>query len=101
VVSDTTSAAVFILNGGAIVWFGGFGCVAARSENITHMLSLDGAYVERSEGSVRLRWVKAPTSAELTGLAQTLAQRIGRSLQRQGLPKRAFIRLILRGQRRY
>ena len=50
-----------------------------------HMLFLDGAYVERSEGSVRFRWVKAPTSAELTRLAQTLAQRIGRFLERQGL----------------
>ena len=47
-----------------------------------HMLFLDGAYVQRSEGSVRLRWLKPPTSAELTRLAQTLAQRIGRLLER-------------------
>ena len=53
-----------------------------------HMLFLDGAYVERSEGSVRFRWVKAPTSTELTRLAQTLAQRIGRFLERQGLLER-------------
>ena len=49
------------------------------------MLFLDGAYVERFEGSVRFRWVKAATSAELTRLAQTLAQRIGCLLERQGL----------------
>ncbi len=34
------------------------------------------------------RWVKAPTSAELTRLAQTLAQRIGRFLERQSLLER-------------
>ncbi len=52
------------------------------------MLFLDGAYVERSEGSVRFRWVKAPTSTELARLAQTLAQRIGRFLERQSLLER-------------
>jgi hypothetical protein len=30
------------------------------------MLFLDVVYVERPDGSVRFRWVKAPTSAELT-----------------------------------
>jgi hypothetical protein len=39
-----------------------------------HMLFLDGVYVERSDGSLRFRWGKAPTSAELTRLAQTLAR---------------------------
>ena len=52
------------------------------------MLFLDGVYVERSEGSVRFRWVKAPASAELTRLVQTLAQRIGRFPERQGLLER-------------
>ena len=33
-----------------------------------HMLFLDGVYIERCEGSVRFRWVKAPTSAEVTHL---------------------------------
>jgi len=33
-----------------------------------HMLFLDGLYVERPDGSLRFRWVKAPTSAELAGL---------------------------------
>ncbi len=49
-----------------------------------HMLFLDGVYVDQPEGSARFRWVKAPTSAELTQLARTLAQRIGRFLERQG-----------------
>ena len=53
-----------------------------------HMLFLDGVYVERSDGSLRLRWVKTPTSAELTELTQTLARRIGRYLERQGLLER-------------
>ena len=81
----------------------GYSCKTAQTRAVTliqrfgsalnlnihfHMLFLDGAYVERSEGSVRFRWVKAPTSAELTRLAQTLAQRIGRFLERQGLLER-------------
>ena len=47
-----------------------------------HMLFLDGVYVQRPDGSLRFRWVKAPTSAELTQLAQTLALRVGRLLER-------------------
>lgn len=35
-----------------------------------HMLFLDGVYVERSDGRLRFRWVKAPTSAELTAAQQ-------------------------------
>ncbi len=50
-----------------------------------HMLFLDGVYVEGADGSVRFRWVRAPTSAELTQLARTIAQRVGRFLERQGL----------------
>ena len=53
-----------------------------------HMLFLDGVYVERPDGSLRFRWVKAPTSAELTRLAHTIAQRVGRFLERQGLLER-------------
>jgi hypothetical protein len=49
-----------------------------------HMLFLDGVYIDGPNG-VRFRWVKAPTSAELTALAHTMAQRIGRYLERQGL----------------
>ncbi len=52
------------------------------------MLFPDGVYVERPDGSVRFRWVKAPTSAELTQLAYTIAHRVGRFLERQGLLER-------------
>ena len=52
------------------------------------MLFLDGVYVERPDGSLRFGWVKAPTSAELAGLTQTLARRIGHFLERQGLLER-------------
>ena len=52
------------------------------------MLFLDGVYVENPTGSLRFRWVKAPSSAELARLTQTLAQRIGRYLERQGLLER-------------
>ena len=45
-------------------------------------------YVERLDGSLRFRWVKAPTSAELAELTQTLARRIGRFLERQGMLER-------------
>lgn len=53
-----------------------------------HMLFLDGVYVDRLDGSARFRWVKAPTSAELTQLAHTIAHRVGRFLERQGLLER-------------
>jgi hypothetical protein len=53
-----------------------------------HMLFLDGVYVERPGGSLRYRWVKGPTSAEVAHLTRTLAHRIGRFLERQGLLER-------------
>ena len=53
-----------------------------------HMLVLDGVYVERPDGTLRFRWVKAPTSAELTALARTIARRVGRYLERRGLIER-------------
>ena len=49
------------------------------------MLFLDGVYAEGADGRVRFLWVKVPASAELIQLAHTLAQRIGRYLERQGL----------------
>ena len=52
------------------------------------MLFLDGLYVDRPDGTVRFRWVKAPTSQELTQLAHTIARRVGRFLERQGLLER-------------
>ena len=53
-----------------------------------HMLFLDGVYVERPNGTARFLWVRAPTSAELTQLAHTIAHRVGRYLERQGLLER-------------
>ena len=45
-------------------------------------------YVDHLSGTARFRWVKAPTSQELTQLAHTIAQRVGRFLERQGLLER-------------
>jgi hypothetical protein len=42
------------------------------------MLFLDGVYADFPDGSARFRWVKAPTSEELTQLAHTIARRVGR-----------------------
>ncbi len=53
-----------------------------------HMLFLDGVYADSRHGAARFRWVKAPTSAELTQLAHTIAHRVGRFLERQGLLER-------------
>jgi hypothetical protein len=35
--------------------------------------------------ATRFRWVKAPTSTELTQLTQVIARRVGRFLERQDL----------------
>ena len=40
-----------------------------------HMLFLDGVYVDSPDGAARFRWVKAPTSAEITQLAHAIAHR--------------------------
>jgi hypothetical protein len=52
------------------------------------MLFLDGVYVAHPTGAVRFRWVKVPTSTELSELAQRIAQRTARCLERQGLLQR-------------
>ena len=44
-----------------------------------HMIFLDGVYINNAHRSgVRFRWVKAPTSDELTQLTHTIAQRVAR-----------------------
>ena len=53
-----------------------------------HMLFLDGVYDDNPHGAARFRWVKAPTNTELTQLAHTIAHRVGRYLERQGLLER-------------
>ena len=52
------------------------------------MLFLEGVYVDRLDGSARIRWVRSPTSQGLTQLAQTIAHRVSRFLERQGLLER-------------
>jgi len=49
---------------------------------------VDGVYVDRLDGSARFRWASSPTSQELTQLAQTIARRVGRYLEYQGLLER-------------
>ena len=69
----------------------GTGCAQPESERGPihfHMLFLDGVYVDRLDGSVRFRWVSSPTTQELTQLTQTIARRVGRYLERQGLLER-------------
>jgi ribosomal protein S27E len=82
----------------------GFSCTTARTVAVTliqrfgsalnlnvhfHMLFLDGVYIDGANGSrIRFRWVKAPTSAELAHLTHTIAHRVGRFLERQGLLER-------------
>ena len=54
-----------------------------------HMLFLDGVYIDSADKSqLRFRWVKAPTSDELTHVTHTIAHRVARYLERQGLLER-------------
>ncbi len=62
------------------------------------MLFLDGVYVERPDGWVRFRWVKAPTSIEITQLADRIARRVGRFLERHGLLERDAQHSYLAGE---
>ena len=52
------------------------------------MLFLDGVYVGEANSTAQFRWVKAPTSVELTQLTHIIAQRLARYLERQGLLER-------------
>jgi hypothetical protein len=54
------------------------------------MLYLDGVYVEDNKygSAMRFQWIKAPTDEELSRLTHTIAKRIGRYLERQGLLER-------------
>jgi hypothetical protein len=44
-----------------------------------------GVYVDRGAKLDRFTWVKAPGTAELSQLTHTIAHRIGRYLERQGV----------------
>ena len=50
-----------------------------------HMLFLDGVYIKDKYGTSRFRWVKAPTSDELSKLTHTIAHRVAHYLECQGL----------------
>ena len=52
-----------------------------------HMLFLDGVYVDSANGA-RFRWIRAPTSVELTQLVHRIARHVGHFLERQGLLER-------------
>ncbi len=66
---------------GAVTLIQRFG--SALNLNIhLHMLFLDGMYVDHLNGTARFRWVRAPTSRELTQLAHTIADQIGRFQER-------------------
>jgi hypothetical protein len=47
-----------------------------------HMLFLDGVYAGNKHGSSGFRWLKAPSSDELTQLTHTIAHRFARYLER-------------------
>jgi len=51
----------------------------------TMLLFLDGVTVDSAGSSTRFRWVKAPASSALNQLSHTIAHRLGRYLERQGL----------------
>jgi len=52
-----------------------------------HMIFLDGVYVPTGDQPV-FRHVPAPTSAQLQGLVQQIAERVGRLLEKRGLIER-------------
>ena len=58
------------------------------------MLFLDGVFSERTEGGLLIHPTRAPTAAELSELARTLALRVGRCLENardywNGMPRTA------------
>ena len=59
-------------------------CATARSVPSFDCLPWYSPNNRSPDGTLRFGWVKAPTSAELARLTQTLALRIGRYLERHG-----------------
>ena len=53
-----------------------------------HVMELAGVYADRQDGSVRFHRGDSPTNQELARLTQTIARRVGRYLERQGLLER-------------
>ena len=60
------------------------------------LLFLDGVYTAHG-AAARFQWVQAPTNEERTQLTHTIAQRVGRFLERQGLLERAAENSYLAG----
>jgi hypothetical protein len=59
--------------------------VAIRGQSIRSA----GVYEVAPDGTrLRFRWVRAPASAQLMQLAHTIARRVGRLLEREGLLER-------------
>jgi len=50
-----------------------------------HMLFLDGVYTDNKHGTLGFHRLKAPTNDELIQLTHTIAHRVGRYLERQGM----------------
>lgn len=59
-------------------WFGRAVAMSADGSVLAIGVPNENSGKDQPDGSLRFRWVKAPTSAELTQLTQTLARRIGR-----------------------
>ena len=54
-----------------------------------HIPFLDGVYLAKSDAArPRFQWVREPTFTQLTQLAHTIARRVGRLLEREGLLER-------------
>ena len=69
---------------GAVTLIQRLGC-ALNLDVHFHLLVLDGVYRREGEGRLRFLPVPAPSTVELQGLVQRIAERIGRSLERSGL----------------
>ncbi len=52
------------------------------------MLFLDGVYIQSDEGKLRFRQIAPPTTKELQVLLHSIAHRVARYLERQGLLER-------------
>ena len=62
------------------------------------MVFLDGVYTEDIDGRLRFHSVGAPTGKEFSRLVHTLARRIVRHLERQGLLQRDMENDYLTGE---
>ena len=74
---------------GAVTLIQRFGSALNLNLNVHfHMILLDGVYLPVGNGPPVFRHVPAPTSAQLQGLVQQIAERIGRLLEKRGLIER-------------